>query len=46
MVLPDIRLPSVRERVAASVARLDPREEDDALKWIEEVSEYDGRSPR
>ena len=40
MLLPDARLASVRERVAASVASLDPQEEDDALRWIEAVSEF------
>ncbi|MDE0660200.1 MAG: DUF3018 family protein [Gammaproteobacteria bacterium] len=46
MVLPDARLPDVRERVAASVSGLDQRDEEDALGWIEEVSEFDARSAR
>lgn len=46
MVLPDARLAKVRERVAASVASLDPQEEDAALRWIEAVSDFDDDSPR
>ena len=46
MALPDARLPSVRERVAAAVARLDRDDEEDALRWIEAVSEFDDRSAR
>ena len=46
MILPDARLANVRERVAASVASLDPQEEDDALRWIEAVSEFDDESPQ
>ena len=41
MVLPDARLESVRVRVAASVAGLDPQDEADALGWIEAVSDFD-----
>jgi hypothetical protein len=39
--VPDPRLRSVRKRVAAQVACLDRRNEDDALEWIEQVSEFD-----
>ena len=46
MVLPDARLPDVRERVAVSVAGLDPEEEDRALTWIEAVSDFDDDSTR
>ena len=46
MVLPDARLALVRERVAASVASLDPQDEDDALRWIETVSDFDDDSSR
>ena len=46
MVLPDARLPGVRERVAASVAGLDQQDEEDALSWIEKVSEFDAHSAR
>ena len=41
LVVPDSRLPSVRSRVAAQVASLSPGDEDDALAWIESVSEFD-----
>ena len=43
--VPDPRLRSVRNRVAAQVARLDRRDEDEALDWIEEVSEFDATDP-
>lgn len=46
MTLPDARSPSVRERVALSVAGLDAQEEADALRWIEAVSEFDDHSTR
>jgi hypothetical protein len=39
--VPDLRLRSVRKRVAAQVDRLDRCEEHDALAWIEQVSEFD-----
>jgi hypothetical protein len=41
IVVPDSRLVSVRRRVAAQVARLVPSREDEALSWIEAVSEFD-----
>ena len=41
LVVPDSRLQSVRRRVAAEVARLVRTSEDDALIWIEAVSEFD-----
>src|ERR1700733_12726713 len=41
IVLPDPRLTSVRRRVAAQIARLIPGSEDEALSWIEAVSEFD-----
>ena len=46
MVLPDARLALVRERVAASVTSLDRQDEDDALRWIEAVSDFDEDSSR
>ena len=46
LVLPDTRLQSVRRRVAAQVARLVPSSEDDALSWIEAVSEFDASDVR
>ena len=39
--VPDARLASVRRRIAAQVSRLGPNSEDDALSWIETVSEFD-----
>ena len=45
LVVPDPRLASVRKRVAAQVGRLDRRHEDDALNWIEAVSEFDAPDP-
>ena len=43
--VPDPRLRSVRKRVAAQVACLDRRNEDNALDWIEQVSEFDATDP-
>jgi hypothetical protein len=45
LVVPDARLRSVRKRIAAQVARLDRHSEDDALCWIETVSEFDASDP-
>ncbi len=39
--VPDPRLRSVQKRVAAQVARLNRRSENEALEWIEKVSEFD-----
>ena len=41
LVLPDARSPSVRQRVAIEIAGLSGTCEDDALGWIEAVSEFD-----
>jgi hypothetical protein len=41
LMLPDSRLRSVRRRTAAQVARLAPSNEEDALRWIEAVCEFD-----
>ena len=41
LIVPDSRMQSVRRRVAAEVARLVRNSEDDALSWIEAVSEFD-----
>lgn len=41
LVIPNSRLPSVRRRVAAQVARLALSSENEALSWIEAVSEFD-----
>ncbi len=44
--LPDTRVASVRKRIAAQVARLARDSEDDALNWIETVSEFDADAAR
>jgi hypothetical protein len=41
LVLPDARSPSVQQRIAIEVARLRRAGEDEALSWIETVSEFD-----
>ena len=41
LVLPDARSSAVRQRVAIEVARLRSACEDEALSWIETVSEFD-----
>ena len=41
LVVPDPRSPAVRRRIARQVAALDPRQERQALDWIESVSEFD-----
>ena len=43
LVVPDARSKAVRRRVAKAVASLDRSREIDALRWIEAVSEFDGR---
>lgn len=42
LVVPDTRSPAVRRRVAVQVSRLVQAREDEALNWIEAVSEFDG----
>jgi len=42
LVLPDARASSVRQRMATEVAGLHRAGEDEALRWIESVSEFDG----
>ncbi len=46
IAVPDTRSECVRERVAQSVARLDPDHEADALSWIESVADFDEREAR
>jgi hypothetical protein len=41
LIVPDARSPSVRRRIAAEVAALDPKKEEDAMRWIEAVSRRD-----
>jgi len=45
LAVPDPRLRSVRKRVAAQAVRIDQGAEDEALSWIEAVSEFDTRDP-
>jgi hypothetical protein len=46
LVVPDSRSQSVRRRVAAQTARLVRSGEDEALNWIEAVSEFDAPDDR
>ena len=46
LVVPDARSASVRERIAAQVAKLSPDNKREALLWIEAVSEFDADAPR
>jgi hypothetical protein len=41
LVVPDARSKAVRRRIAEQVARLDREDEEEALRWIEAVSEFD-----
>jgi hypothetical protein len=41
IIVPDSRLDSVRLRIAAQVAGLNPRDEQEGLAWVEAVSEFD-----
>jgi hypothetical protein len=41
ITVPHARSASVRQRVAAEVAGLNQRSEEDALRWIEAVSGFD-----
>lgn len=41
LIVPDARSSAVRRRVARAVARLDAADEDEAMRWIESVSEFD-----
>jgi len=52
LVVPDPRSNAVRQRIAAQVTMLNVHNEQDALTWIEAVSEFDepgepgGHAPR
>jgi hypothetical protein len=46
LLVPDAWSESVRNRIAAQVAKLNPDSERDALLWIEAVSEFDADQPR
>lgn len=41
LIVPDPHARAVRRRVAASVAKLDPKGEEAAMRWIEAVSVFD-----
>jgi len=41
LVVPDPHVKSVRRRVAIEIARLNSAAENEALEWIEAVSEFD-----
>jgi len=41
LIVPDTRIVEVKQRLALQVARLSPANEQDALDWIEQVSEFD-----
>jgi hypothetical protein len=41
LVIPDSRSEAVRRRIAAEVANLDKADEQEAMDWIEAVSEFD-----
>jgi len=45
LVVPDARSEAVRREIAAQSARLDPEDEEDAIAWIEAVSEFDNDAP-
>jgi hypothetical protein len=46
LVVPDARSETVRSRIAAQIAKLNPDSERDAVLWIEAVSEFDADEPR
>ncbi|MBJ7417674.1 MAG: DUF3018 family protein [Niveispirillum sp.] len=41
LIVPDTRIADVKQRLAVQVARLSSADEQDALDWIEQVSEFD-----
>ena len=46
LVVPDARSAEVRQRIAEQVASLDPADEEEAMRWIEAVSEFDEPAPQ
>jgi len=46
LLVPNARLPSVRERIARQVAELNRASEREALDWIETVSDFDADAAR
>ena len=45
LVVLDSRSPAVRREIAEQVARLNPKNEEEAMAWIEAVSEFDNDAP-
>jgi len=45
LVVPDARSEEFRKQVAAEVAMLNPEDEEEAMRWIEAVSEFDADTP-
>lgn len=45
LFVPDARSAAVCRRIAEEVARLNPDDEREAMKWIEAVSEFDADTP-
>jgi hypothetical protein len=46
LLVPDARSAAVRQRIAEQVGRLDREDEEEAMEWIEAVSEFDNDAPR
>ena len=46
LILPDARSEEVRARIAEAVTRLDRAHEEEALRWVESVAEFDGTEAR
>lgn len=46
LVVPDARSAAVRRRIAEQTARLDRGDEEEALRWIEAVSEFGSDAAR
>ncbi len=45
LVVPDARSAEVSRRITKQVASLDPADEEEAMRWIEAVSEFDEPAP-
>jgi uncharacterized membrane-anchored protein len=46
LIVPDARSATVRRRIAEQVTRLDREDEEEAMRWIEAVSEFDNDAAR
>ena len=46
LILPDARSEEVCARIAEAVARLNRAHEEESLRWVESVSEFDGTEAR